>query len=124
MLETGEVEYWWDKLGDSTANVNVTKWAGKGVLGREYGKAEIEGALKKLLGPEVRIYDFGWRKIGGVESFWYEWSGMMYGMRCICLNVQVQKQAYLGFTLTATEKELPSMRLRFWNVMSSFQWLR
>jgi hypothetical protein len=122
MLGAGEVEYWDCKT--KNANVTVTMEAGKGVIGRQYGKEEIEAAMKKMLGPDARIYRVGWEKLGGLESFWFEWGGMVHGERDLCLHVQVQEQVYLGFSLGAQEEDWASLRLKFWNVMRSFQWLR
>jgi hypothetical protein len=96
MLKNGEVEYWYCEGG----NVNIYKTRGTVLKRLDFGRFKKEMSKQD---PGTILHDINLKKIGGCDAFYGEWSGLIYGVRTLTVDVQVKSNEYLVVTLTGTD---------------------
>ena len=117
LLKEGKVEYW---RRESGGNVNVGRTSGRGIFKRSQF-SDFRKAAKQTY-PDAVIHDLDLKKIGGFDAMYWEWSGLVYGIRTLTLNVQVHSNEYLQFTLTGEDNSsFKDLRREFWDIMSTFK---
>jgi hypothetical protein len=115
MLKNGEVEYWYFEGG----NVNIYKKRGTVLKRSDFDPFKKE--MSKHY-PGAILHDINLKKIGGCDAFYSEWSGFIYGVRNLTVNVQVKSNEYLAVTLGGKDdSSFQDLKREFWNVMSTFK---
>jgi hypothetical protein len=117
-LKNGQVEYW--HYRGTASNATCRKVKGKGVLKSSEFK-EFIGRFKKLY--NVEVYDIGLKKIAGLDVFYYEWGGLVHGLRALQLNMQINQAEYLQFTLGTQDEKFETLKGEFWEIISTFKLL-
>jgi hypothetical protein len=117
LLKIGQVEYWGHR---DAGNVNCRKVKGKGIVKHHEFKTYIK-EVKKLLGSDAEVYDIGLKKIAGLDGFYSEYGGLVYGFKMLQLNIQITPKEYFQFTLTAPDDSFEVLKGDFWRIITTFR---
>ena len=63
----------------------------------------------------------GLKKIAGLDVFYYEWGGLVHGLRALQLNMQINQAEYLQFTLGTQDEKFETLKGEFWQIISTFK---
>jgi hypothetical protein len=63
----------------------------------------------------------GLKRIAGLDAFYFEWSGLVHGLKLLQVNIQVSPTEYLQFSLTAQNDKFENIRDEFWQIISTFK---
>lgn len=119
-LKNGQMEYWHYRETANNATCRKVE-KGRGILKSSEFK-EFIGKFKKL-GNDVEVYDIGLKKIAGLDVFYFEWGGLVHGLKVLQLNMQITPKEYLQFTLTTEDERFEILKGEFWQIISSFKLL-
>ena len=115
-LRNGQMEYW--HYRDTPNNATCRKVNGKGVPKSSEFREFIEKFKKRY---NVEVFDIGLKTIAGLEVFYFEWEGLVHGLRILTLNMQITPKEYLQFTLTTEDERFKVLKGEFWQIISTFK---
>jgi hypothetical protein len=116
-LRTGQMEYW--HYRDTPNNVTCRKKRGRGVIQKsDFG--EFREKFKKV-GNEAQVHDLGLKRIAGLDMFYYDFSGLVHGLKMLQANIQLTPTEYMQFSLTAQNNIFENIKDDFWEIVSTFK---
>ena len=111
LIETGQLELWLYR--DTADNINTFLYKGS-------VPKTIEAARKQeFIGSSA--YDYGFKKIAGLDAFYVEDDGEVYGTKSIQCFIQKAPNVMYAFTLTCEDHRLKALKREFWTILSSLK---
>jgi hypothetical protein len=111
LIDTGQLEFWFYR--DTADNINVFLYKGN-------VPKTIETARKQQF-MDSSSYDYGFRKIAGLDAFYVENDGVVYGTKSVQCFIQKAPNIMYVFTLTCDGQRIKPLRKEFWTILSSFK---
>jgi hypothetical protein len=116
VIVSGKFEAWYYR--DTSENVAVT-WGPKNIPRSSGDAKEVVVMFSEKV--KIKVHDYGFRKIGGLDAFYMEHDGWIYKTKALQYFIQKAPNAVVQFTLTCDEQKYKMVKEEFLAIIFSFK---